>query len=99
MIIIILLYVHNIIIIICVGLHKKNIAQVVSIRSSCPIVIPSWLEAASQCFSEVKALPCPADYQPEVVDTNLDEGEVSFRPDFRRRILFQDRTIYFLCNN
>ena len=73
--------------------------QVVSALSSCrPIVTPSWLEAASQCFSEGKALPHPTDYQPDVVDTNLDEGEVCFRPDFRRRTLFQDRTIYFLCN-
>ena len=67
-----------------------------SALASCrPIVTPSWLEAASQCFSEGKALPNPADYQPKVVDANLDEG--SFRPDYRRRTLFQDRMIYFLC--
>jgi hypothetical protein len=57
-----------------------------------------WLEAASQNFSEGKALPNPADYQPELVDTNLEGGEVSFRPNFSRRTLFQDRTIYFLCS-
>ena len=65
--------------------------------SSCkPIITPAWLEEAVRCFHDNKILPSPLQYQPAVVDDNVGNSGVSFKPNFERSSLFQDRVFYFL---
>ena len=73
--------------------------QVVSALASCrSIVTPAWLEEAVTHLTAGKVLPSCVDFLPDVVDGNIDSGSqgISFKPDYKRMSLLQDRVFFFL---
>ena len=72
-------------------------SQVVSALAHCkPIITPAWMEDVVKCLAARKPLPCTSHYLPPLVDGNLGSVDVSFHPDYKRRKLFSDKTVYFL---